>query len=217
MIPHNKFWWVSNIHNRTVSVSIFWFFHIKILNLTFILTKSYSFSLDMLYHINMEHNPLLLYPVFKKLLSDWQLSSSFTWTWHMDTWQAKWAWVNQQIVIAHLEDSAGPGTSEKTAGLTQGALIIRGLMYHIVLSSLQLFRVLTPWPFDTVESLPFISWHFHFLIALLIICKSTAAQKVIVNPIQNIYPPPFFATCKWYPPRVSYAPLGDKHKILLGH
>lgn len=43
-------------------------------------------------------------------------------------WQAKWAWVNQQLVIALLEYSAGPGALEKTAGLSQGALSIGGLV-----------------------------------------------------------------------------------------
>lgn len=60
MISHNKFWWVSNIRDRTMSVSMFWFFSYKKMLSWFSFSQSYSFSLNMPYHINTEHNPLLI-------------------------------------------------------------------------------------------------------------------------------------------------------------
>lgn len=35
LVCHSKFWWVSNIHNRTTSVLMFWFFHITRFSIDF--------------------------------------------------------------------------------------------------------------------------------------------------------------------------------------
>lgn len=157
----------------------------------------------------------LLYTHFKKMLYCKELTFHTDMTYRC-VWQAKWTWVNLQIFIAHLENAAGPNALEQTAGLAHGALIIRGFrLYHIMLPSLQLlkrFEALTLW-YCHVIILHFLS--LLLLCTRLIICKNTAAHKVILNPIQVSTSSHSLQHVR--PTSVGYTPLGGMHKILLGH